>query len=189
MRTEPVAIELTPRLEREARAWHGSRRPPSVETPGPGQRSVWDFPRPPAVERVLERVQVELAGVVVADTHACLRVCETASPPTYYLPMGDLAREHLRPAAGGSMCEWKGLAHYFDVLVGARDSQQAAWWYPEITSEYRVLADHVGFYASRVDRCTVGDEVVRAQPGRFYAGWITSELTGPWKGEPGTGGW
>ncbi|MBT8492610.1 MAG: DUF427 domain-containing protein [Deltaproteobacteria bacterium] len=180
---------MTPRLEREARAWAGARRPANIATPGPGQRSVWDFPRPPAVERVLDRVRVEMSGVVLADSLACLRVCETASPPTYYLPMADIRQEHLRAAAGGSMCEWKGRASYYDVVVGDRVGQQAAWWYPEIASEYRMLSEHVAFYASRVDRCTVGDEVVEPQPGGFYAGWITSELTGPWKGGPGSSGW
>jgi hypothetical protein len=30
---------------------------------------------------------------------------------------------------------------------------------------------------------------VTPQPGRFYGGWITSNVAGPFKGGPGTRGW
>ena len=189
MRTEPIDIPMTPRLVREAEYWRHSNKPSFVETPGPGQRSVWDFPRPPAVERVLDRVTIELAGQTIVDTQRCLRVCETASPPTYYVPRADIVEGILVPGEGRSMCEWKGAARYFDVVVGERRSAQAAWDYPSVSDEYAVLADHVAFYASRVERCTVAGEVARPQSGQFYAGWITSELTGPFKGDPGTQGW
>ena len=180
---------MTPRLQREADRWKQSVKPSFVETPGPGQRSVWDFPRPPAVERVLDRVTIEFGGQTIVDTQACLRVNETASPPTYYVPRADIVPNVLVPGGGLSMCEWKGRARYFDLRVGAHTSQQAAWDYPSVSAEYAALADHVAFYASRVDRCTVAGEVVRPQAGQFYAGWITSDLTGPFKGDPGTQGW
>jgi uncharacterized protein (DUF427 family) len=189
MKTAPVEIPMTARLRRAAERWRGSTKPPFVTPAGPGQRSVWDFPRPPAVERVLERVTVELAGQTIVDTQQCLRVCETASPPTYYMPRADVAMQFVRPGSGTSGCEWKGFARYFDLVVGDRVSAQAAWWYPNVEKEYAVLADHIAFYASRADRCTVAGEVVAPQPGGFYAGWITKELTGPWKGGPGTQGW
>ena len=180
---------MTPRLAREAERWRASVKPPFVDDPGPDQRSVWDFPRPPAVERVLDRVTIEFADRMVADTTRCLRVCETASPPTYYVPRADLDVSLLVPGGGLSMCEWKGRARYYDLVVDGRTSPQAAWDYPSVSAEYQVLADHLAFYASRVDRCTVAGEVVRPQAGSFYAGWITSELTGPFKGDPGTQGW
>lgn len=189
MRTEPVTISMTPRLAREAERWQRSVKPPFVEPAGLGQRSVWDFPRPPAVERVLDRVTVEFGGQTIADTTHCLRVLETASPPTYYVPRADIVQGVLVPGAGASMCEWKGRARYFDIVVGDAKSPQAAWDYPSVSDEYAVLADHVSFYASRVDRCTVGGEVARPQAGQFYAGWITRELTGPFKGDPSTQGW
>lgn len=189
MRTEPIDIPMTPRLAREAERWKASVKPPFVDPPGPGQRSVWDFPRPPAVERVLDRVTIEFGGRTVVDTQRCLRVNETASPPTYYVPRADIEDGVLQPGQGLSMCEWKGRARYFDLVVGESRSVQAAWDYPSVSDEYAVLADHVAFYASRVERCTVAGEVVRPQAGQFYAGWITSDLAGPFKGDPGTQGW
>lgn len=189
VRTVPIEIPLTARLQREAERWKSAPRPDNIVAPGPGQRSVWDFPRPPAVERVCERVTVEFAGRCIADTRRCLRVCETASPPTYYIPMDDVAMQYLREGTGASLCEWKGMSRCYDIAVLGAVSLQAAWTYPSVQHEYAVLANHMGFYASRVDRCTVGNEIARPQPGGFYAGWITSDLTGPWKGEIGTGGW
>jgi uncharacterized protein (DUF427 family) len=151
--------------------------------------SVWDYPRPPRVEPSTEHVVVEHAGRVLVDTASSYRVLETSHPPTYYLPREAFAPGVLRPAAGRSWCEWKGQASYLDVVVGDEVVERAAWAYPDPSPGFEVLRDHVALYPGRVDRCTVDDEVVRAQPGGFYGGWITSRVTGPFKGAPGTSGW
>ena len=151
--------------------------------------SVWDYPRPPRVERCTSLVEVVLGGEAVARTVRSLRVLETSHPPTYYLPVGDFVEGSLRPAAGSSFCEWKGTAGYLDVMGGERVAERAAWYYPDPRPEFAELADHVAVYAGLMDRCTVAGEVVRPQPGGFYGGWITSWVVGPFKGEPGTQGW
>lgn len=151
--------------------------------------SVWDYPRPPRVEPSSEHVVVEHAGQVLVDTTTSYRVLETSHPPTYYLPRDAFAPGVLRPAEGRSWCEWKGQAAYFDLVVGEVVLERAAWTYPEPSPGFEVLRDHVALYPGRVDRCTVDDEVVVAQPGDFYGGWITSRVTGPFKGGPGTRGW
>jgi uncharacterized protein (DUF427 family) len=150
---------------------------------------VWDYPRPPRLEAVAKRVRVELAGVTLADTDAALRVCETASPPTYYLPPGCVRRDLLEPATGTSLCEWKGTAHYFSARVGERCVPCVAWCYPRPLPGYEALKDHLAFFPGRVDACLVGDERVTPQPGDYYGGWVTRDLVGPFKGEPGTEGW
>lgn len=190
VKTEPIQVPLTPRLTREAARWetHG-RRPQSIVVPQPGQESVWSYPRPPALERVLDRVTIEFAGEMIADTVKALRVCETASPPTYYIPFQDLRMELFRPEAGSSICEWKGQARYYTLDVHGKTARRCAWTYSPPSTEYRALADTMGFYPGRVDRCTVGEFDVRPQPGEFYAGWITPDLVGPFKGEPGSEGW
>ena len=151
--------------------------------------SVWDYPRPPRVEPSSERVVVTHAGVVLADTTASLRLLETSHPPTYYLPRSAFADGVLRPGQGASWCEWKGQAAYLDVVVGDEVLASIAWTYPTPTKGFGVLLDHVALYPGRVDRCTVDGEVVEPQPGNFYGGWITSRVTGPFKGAPGTSGW
>ena len=165
--------------------------PPGVrrEKPGPGQESVWDYPRPPRIEESAEHVVVELGGVTVADTRRALRVLETSHPPTYYLPRDDFADGTLEPAAGSSYCEFKGAARYLTVVGGDRRAERAAWCYPEPSPGMERLAGHVAVYPGAMDRCTVDGEVVRPQEGGFYGGWVTSRVVGPFKGAPGTSGW
>lgn len=157
--------------------------------PGTGQESVWDYPRPPRLEPTGELVEVELGGRTIARTTRALRVLETSHPPTYYLPVEDFEPGALRAVDGGSFCEWKGQAAYFDVVSGDRVAERAAWHYPEPTRRFEALRGHVAVYPGLMDRCLVDGEVVQAQPGGFYGGWITSRVVGPFKGEPGTMGW
>lgn len=157
--------------------------------PGPGQESVWDYPRPPAIEPVDERLRVEFNGVTIADTTDAYRILETSHPPTYYIPPEDVEMQHLEKESRTTMCEFKGRAVYYTVRVGDRQVKQAAWAYPAPTDRYAELKDHLSFYASKMDRCFVGDEEAHAQEGDFYGGWITDRVVGPFKGGAGTLGW
>ena len=162
---------------------------PQPIAPQPGQESVWDYPRPPRLEPVRERLRVAAGGLTVADTLSGFRVLETSHPPVYYFPPDSVAAGVLRPAAGGSLCEWKGRAVYFDLVTPARTEAQAAWAYPRPTAPFAAIAGFVAFYAGRVDACFVGDERVTPQPGGFYGGWVTARVVGPFKGVPGSIGW
>lgn len=162
--------------------WTGNERPPFATSPATGQESVWDYPRPPRIERDARRVVVRAGDALVADTRRALRVLETASPPTFYLPLSDL-RASLRPAPGASSCEWKGRARYWSL-----GSTVVAWSYEDPLPGFEALRDHAGFYPGRV-ACSVDGVRVVSQPGGFYAGWITPEIVGPWKGDGDTGGW
>jgi uncharacterized protein (DUF427 family) len=148
--------------------------------------SVWDYPRPPTVEPSPDRVVVELDGEVLADTRRSLRVLETSHPPVFYVPAADVRTERLRPSARRSTwCEFKGAARYYD----AGDRAAVAWSYASPSPGYEAIAGHYAFYPGRVDTATVDGEQAEAQPGDFYGGWITSAVTGPFKGGPGTTGW
>ena len=155
----------------------------------PGQESVWDYPRPPSAEVTGRHVVVEFAGRVVADSRRAIRVCETSHPPVYYVPREDVADGVLHRASGGSWCEWKGAATYWDVVVDGRRAAAVAWSYEDPSPGYEHLRGAVAFYPGRVDRALVDGEQVRPQPGTFYGGWITDDVVGPFKGEPGTLGW
>lgn len=155
-----------------------------------GAESVWDYPRPPSVVPSSEHVVIELDGEVVVDARRSFRVLETSHPPVYYLPRDAVGSGLLTPVAGTTYCEFKGTASYFDVAgPSGRVLERAAWHYPEPTAGFEALVGHVAFYPGRMGRCTVDGEPVVAQPGDFYGGWITSKVTGPFKGAPGTGGW
>lgn len=149
--------------------------------------NVWDYPRPPALVPCERRVRIEHGGATLADSTRALRVLETSHPPVIYIPPQDIDMSRLSPSGGGStFCEWKGSASYWDLMDGPR---RAAWSYPAPVEAYAKLADHLAFYPGQVDACFLDDERVQAQDGDFYGGWITAEITGPFKGGPGTRGW
>jgi len=164
---------------------------PAVERvpPAPGQESVWDYLRPPSLAVTGRHVVVELGGQVIADTRRAFRVCETSHPPVYYVPRADVVDGVLRPSAGGSFCEWKGQATYWTAEAGDRVEPDAGWSYEAPSARFAAMVGAVAFYPGRMDRCLVDGEVVRAQAGGFYGGWVTDEVVGPFKGEPGTMHW
>ena len=164
-----------------------------IVKPGPGQESVWDFPRPPRVEDVAARVRVLAFGRTIADTARAIRVVETAGAPCYYIPPDDCESGILVKTPDWSLCEWKGIAFSYNLVDATATIADAAWAYPEPLTDlgmgYERIAGYFAFYAGRVDACYVGDERVTPQGGGYYGGWITSNLTGPIKGDPGSGNW
>jgi uncharacterized protein (DUF427 family) len=150
---------------------------------------VWDYPRPPALRSSSARVEVVLGGQTICTTTNAWQVLETSHPPTYYLPRSAFVAGSLRSASGHSFCEWKGVASYLDVLGGGEVRERAAWFYPTPNETFAVLVDHVALYPGTMDACLVDGEPVRAQPGGFYGGWVTSRVAGPFKGIPGSSGW
>jgi uncharacterized protein (DUF427 family) len=167
----------------------GPARRPQRIAPKAGQESVWDYPRPPRVETLSERVVVRLGGQVIADTTAAVRVLETSHPPVYYLPLSAFPDGVLVPVSGTSYCEFKGQAHYFDVVAGGVVVARAGWTYPKPTRGFEALSTRVAIYPSRMDACEVDGERVMSQEGDFYGGWITKKIVGPFKGAQGTAGW
>lgn len=162
---------------------------PAPDSVGPGQESVWEYPRPPAIERPDEHVVVRFGGRVIAETTRPWRVLETSHPPVYYVPRTDVDTGVLRRTDRVTVCEFKGAARYADLVLGDLLAPSACWWYPRPSRRFAPLADAVAFYPHLVDEATVDGEVVEAVQGDFYGGWVTSRVVGPFKGGPGTAGW
>lgn len=168
--------------------FYGQKRPAFADEPGPGAESVWDYPRPPALVPIDRLVSVSFNGRQLARATSVLRMLETASPPTYYLPQSSVDWDQLVAAPGTSYCEWKGQAQYW-ALASDPGGEVVGWSYAKPSSDaFAVIQDAVAFYPGRVE-CLVNGERVRPQPGHFYGGWITDEIIGPVKGGPGTGHW
>lgn len=165
------------------------QRPDNIPVPGPGQESVWDYPRPPRVEPVNRMLTVEFAGTTLAKTTRGLRVIETAGLPVYYFPPSDVRLDMLEGTACQTLCEWKGMASYWTVRMDTRMAEYASWSYPEPDPAYHSLKDFLAFYPGLMDGCYVGDLWVAAQPGSYYGGWITPDILGPFKGAPGSESW
>ncbi len=157
--------------------------------PKAGQESVWDYPRPPLLEASNKHLKIIFNGEIIAETTSGFRVLETSHPPVFYFPPSDVRIEFLTEASGSSFCEWKGRAGYYDLHVGEKRVENAAWFYPDPTASFAEIKNYLAFYPSKMDACFVGDELVKSQEGDFYGGWITSEIVGPFKGGAGTFGW
>ncbi|MEA5572157.1 DUF427 domain-containing protein [Calothrix sp. UHCC 0171] len=164
-------------------------KPQRIE-PKPGQESVWDYPRPPRLEDSKKHIQVIFNCETIVDTRNAKRILETSHPPVYYIPPGDIKMEYLMTQTSqSSFCEWKGNAKYYNLYVGDREIENAAWFYPEPTPRFTSIKNYVAFYAHKMDACYVDREKVTPQPGNFYGGWVTSDIIGPFKGVPGSWGW
>jgi uncharacterized protein (DUF427 family) len=163
-------------------------RPQRIE-PESGQESVWDYPRPPRLEDSTKRIRVVFNGVTIADTRRAKRILETSHPPVYYIPPEDVRMDLLAPAQRTTYCEWKGVASYYTLTVDSRVAERAAWYYPQPNAQYAAIRDYIAFYPGKMDACYVDGERVTPQPGGFYGGWITGEIAGPFKGDPGTMRW
>jgi uncharacterized protein (DUF427 family) len=151
--------------------------------------SVWDYPRPPRWERVDWRIRVVHGGVTIVDAPSAIRVLETSQPPAYYVDARFVAHGALVPSERRTFCEWKGVARYADVVVGDTVAPDAAWSYPDPVPAFGAIADAWAFYAQHLDECWVDDERVTSNEGGFYGGWVTANVTGPFKGAPGTSHW
>lgn len=149
--------------------------------------SVWNYPRPPRIEEDTRRIVMRSGDLVLADTTRSRRVLETSHPPVFYLPPSEVEMNLLRANPHSTFCEFKGRAVYWDV-IGEETISRAAWSYPTPSPGFEEIRDWIAFYPSKVE-CTVAGKSVKAQPGGFYGGWITSEIAGPFKGEPGTNHW
>lgn len=167
--------------------YRGQKRPDFAAVPGPGQESVWDYPRPPKLAQDGRLVVVYHGDQVVASSSKTYRVLETASPPSFYIPLKDVNWDLLTPVPGSSVCEWKGEAKYWTLEFNPKIGV-VGWSYPDPTPDFERIRGYISFYPA-VLACYVSGERVRAQPGQFYGGWITREIIGPFKGDPGTEHW
>ena len=157
--------------------------------PKEGQESVWDYPRPPRSEKFDGNIKIVFKGDVIIDTNDAIRILETSHPPVYYLPINQFKPRVLKANSNKSVCEFKGVARYYDMVNKGEIAIQAAWRYPDTGMMYGEIHDCVAVYAHLMDACYVNGELVKAQDGDFYGGWITSNIVGPFKGRPGTWRW
>lgn len=186
----PTGLRTERWLEAERAKWKytGAARPKFAVIPGPGQESVWDYPRPPKVEPDSRHVTVHYGSRLIADSRRSLRVLETAGPPVFYVPPADIEPDCLREQTETSFCEWKGLAHYWSVVTSDAVIANVAWSYSSPLAGFESIANCVSFYPARLE-CHVDGERVSPQPGEFYGGWVTMEIVGPFKGTAGSEHW
>ena len=162
---------------------------PKPDPVAPGQESVWDYPRPAIAESTDRRIQILHRRTMLVDSKNAWRTLETSHPPTYYIPRSDIAMEYLEPNPRRTLCEWKGQAHYFDIVIGDERLEAAVWSYPQPTPGFASIRDYCAFYPDALEACSVDGEIITPQPGGFYGGWISQYEAGPFKGVPGSRFW
>ena len=144
---------------------------------------VAEYPRPPALVACSDHVIVEALGTRICETYDCQRVLETFHPPTYYMPPQAMRVDLLIENPRRSFCEWKGVAKYWDLVIAEEYLVGAIWSYPNPTTKFKSLTGWYALYPGRMSHCSVNGEKVIPQPGKFYGGWITSQVLGPFKGD------
>lgn len=167
--------------------YYGQKRPDFAIEPKDGQESVWDYPRPPTLKQDKRHIEIFYKGETIASTKQSIRILETASPPTFYLPLSAVNMDLFEHYPASSFCEWKGSAIYWNLKSFDR-IKAVAWSYPLPSSPFALIKDYFSFYPRLLD-CYIDGELVRSQPGRFYGGWVTDDVVGPFKGEAGTEDW
>lgn len=141
------------------------------------RESVWDYPRPPIAQRSLKAISIVFADQVVVQTTRSIRVLETGHPPVYYIPMDDIhPTAILLPTERRTICEWKGTALHYHVMVEDFCAEYAAWSYCEPAPPFESIRDCVAFHAHLMDSCRVAGERVQAESGGIFGGWITKEI-------------
>ncbi len=64
----------------------------------------------------------------------------------HYFPLASLHCEFFRDSEHHSTCAWKGIASYYDVVVGDAVNADAAWYYPQPKDAAAAVADRVAFW-------------------------------------------
>lgn len=179
-------LSETPDIMKSRSQWRftGDRKPDFAAAKAPGQESVWDYPRPPALVPCAARLTVFVGEQLIADTQRGARVLETAGAPTYYFPPDDVDHDQIEFGERTSLCEWKGVAQSITVAGNA----DAAWRYVQMFPAFVELYQWLSFYPSKLD-CFVDQEKAHPQPGGYYGGWVTDAIAGPIKGSPGSQSW
>ncbi len=153
------------------------------------EESVWDYPRPPAVETFIGEIRIIQNNKTIAQSQEVVRVLETSHPPNYYIPKADIEMHYLKKNPHKTICEFKGIATYWDVDMEGYKRSLVGWSYEQPNKDYEEITGYLSFYAGKLEACYVNEERIQPQPGDFYGGWITGNIKGPFKGGPGTVGW
>jgi uncharacterized protein (DUF427 family) len=112
---------------------------------------------PISVDETPGRVTVRVGGQVVADSRRALTLREASHRPVQYIPLDDVAPEVLQPSSHTSWCPYKGKASYYDLAVGGKLMEAAIWTYRKPHKAVAEIADHVAFFADRVEIAVVPD--------------------------------
>jgi uncharacterized protein (DUF427 family) len=106
-------------------------------------------------------VQVEVAGMLVADTRHPVLLFETGLPTRYYLPREDVRLDLFEPTDHSTGCPYKGTAQYW-TWTGAGDvPRNILWSYPDPLPAVAAVKGLLAFYNEAVDITVDGERLDR----------------------------
>jgi len=95
----------------------------------------------PAGRRASKRYRATWDGAILADSGDTVVV-----EGNHYFPLSDVRLENLRPSSSHTICHWKGVASYYDVVVGDHINRDAAWYYPDPSPAAAHIKARVAFW-------------------------------------------
>ncbi|MGI9030283.1 MAG: DUF427 domain-containing protein [Ilumatobacteraceae bacterium] len=111
--------------------------------------------------RSSRRVEVEIAGVIFADSTRPVMLFETYLPTRYYLPHEDVRMDLLVPSATASVCAYKGQARYWSAHIDGTVVTDVAWSYDDPHNYATLVKDMICFFNERVDVSIDGERLAR----------------------------
>lgn len=93
------------------------------------------------------RVEATWKGQVLAESDQTVRI-----EGNHYFPLRSLNKQYFTESTRHTVCPWKGVASYYDVVVDGEANPGAAWFYPDPSRMAASIKDHVAFWNGvRVD--------------------------------------
>jgi uncharacterized protein (DUF427 family) len=117
-----------------------------VKLPGPDH--------PITIAPSTEHVVVRAGDRVVADTTAALGLRESNYPVVLYVPLADVDQNLLQATDTSTYCPYKGDASYYSIVTDGGEIADAIWTYEQPYPAVAEIAEHVAFYADRVEIST-----------------------------------
>ena len=123
--------------------------------PGPADDNI-------RLEPTTRRVRVMFGGVTIADSRKVMLMLENRRLAVYYFPVKDVRLDLLVPTSYRSQHTGKGEASFYDVKVGEKVADTAAWRY--LAPKRTDLRDYVAFYWMKMDAWFEEDDEVFVHP-------------------------
>jgi uncharacterized protein (DUF427 family) len=116
------------------------------------------------IESSPKRVRVIFNAKTVVDLLGALLLLETGKFPIYYFPREDVRMDLLRETGHRTECPYKGEASHWNLRVGDRTAENAAWTYERPLPAAGRIKDFIAFEWKKVDHWFEEDEEIFGHP-------------------------
>ncbi|GAB5491228.1 MAG: DUF427 domain-containing protein [Phototrophicaceae bacterium] len=86
-------------------------------------------------------VQAIWNDVIIAESDETIVV-----EGNHYFPASAVNQDLLADNSSHTICPWKGVASYYDIVVDGKTNSGAAWYYPQPKDAASEIKDYVAFW-------------------------------------------